>query len=64
MVINSVALLSFRVLGLLTQHDSVLNAPIAVSLGAIPGALSRYYLTVLFSQWLGAVRLTMGRWTI
>ncbi|QYO68833.1 fluoride efflux transporter CrcB [Leptolyngbya sp. 7M] len=26
----------------------------AVSLGAIPGALSRYYLTVVFSQWLGA----------
>jgi CrcB protein len=54
MVINSVVLLSFRVLGLLNQHDSALNAPIAVSLGAIPGALSRYYLTVLFSQWLGA----------
>jgi CrcB protein len=54
MVTNSFTLLSFNVLGLLTQHDSVLSAPLAVSLGAIPGALSRYYLTVLFSQWLGA----------
>jgi CrcB protein len=54
MVASSVALVSFRVLGLLTQPDSALNAPIAVSLGAIPGALSRYYLTVWFSQRFGA----------
>lgn len=47
-------ILSFGVLGLITQQDSGLNAPIAVGLGAIPGALSRYYLTVWFSQWLGA----------
>lgn len=40
-------------LGLQAQHDLTLSAPIAVSLGAIPGALSRYYLTVLFSHWLG-----------
>ncbi|PIG91672.1 fluoride efflux transporter CrcB [Gloeocapsopsis sp. IPPAS B-1203] len=30
-----------------------MSAPIAVGLGAIPGALSRYYLTVLCSQWFG-----------
>lgn len=29
------------------------RAPLAVSLGAIPGALSRYYLTLLFTRWLG-----------
>lgn len=32
---------------------SVVRAPIAISLGAIAGALSRYYLTVSFTQWLG-----------
>lgn len=26
---------------------------IAISLGAIPGALSRYYLTLLFAHWFG-----------
>jgi fluoride exporter len=54
MVISLITTFSFEMLGFLTQHNSALNAPIAVSLGAIPGALSRYYLTVLFSQWLGA----------
>jgi fluoride exporter len=29
------------------------RAAIAISLGAIPGALSRYYLTVLFARWFG-----------
>ena len=33
--------------------DSALRAAIAVSLGAIPGALSRYYLTLGFVRWLG-----------
>lgn len=33
--------------------DPVIRAPIAISLGAIPGALSRYYLTLLFARWLG-----------
>lgn len=33
--------------------DPALRAPLAVSLGAIPGALSRYYLTLGFSQWFG-----------
>lgn len=53
MVINPLTLIPFQVLGLWTQHDPALSTPIAVSLGAIPGALSRYYLTVLFSQWFG-----------
>lgn len=29
------------------------HAPILVALGAIPGALSRYYLTLLAAQWFG-----------
>jgi len=33
--------------------DSVIRAPLAVSLGAITGALSRYYLTIWFSQRFG-----------
>lgn len=38
----------------LGSTDPALRAPLAISLGAIPGALSRYYLTLGFSQWLGA----------
>lgn len=30
-----------------------LRSAIAISLGAIPGALSRYYLTLLFARWFG-----------
>ncbi|BAU15305.1 CrcB protein [Leptolyngbya sp. NIES-3755] len=30
-----------------------LRGAIAISLGAIPGALSRYYLTLLFARWFG-----------
>jgi CrcB protein len=33
--------------------DPALYAPLAISLGAIPGALSRYYLTLLCARWLG-----------
>lgn len=33
--------------------DQNLQAILAISLGAVPGALSRYYLTVLFAQWFG-----------
>ncbi|MBV6622536.1 MAG: fluoride efflux transporter CrcB [Rivularia sp. (in: Bacteria)] len=33
--------------------DINLRAPLAISLGAIAGALSRYYLTLAFSRWLG-----------
>lgn len=39
--------------GLLTSIDPAIRAPVAVSLGAIPGALSRYYMTVLSVQWFG-----------
>jgi CrcB protein len=42
-----------QVLGTLTSIDPNIRAPIAISLGAIPGALSRYYLTILFAKWLG-----------
>ncbi len=34
-------------------HDPVIRAPIAISLGAIAGALSRYYLTLWFTQRFG-----------
>ncbi len=33
--------------------EQSLQTPLAISLGAVPGALSRYYLTVLFAQWFG-----------
>lgn len=31
-----------------------LRIPLAISLGAVPGALSRYYLTLGFNHWFGA----------
>lgn len=34
--------------------DPAIRAPFAITLGAIPGALSRYYLTLWFSRWLGS----------
>ncbi|NJN38845.1 MAG: fluoride efflux transporter CrcB [Acaryochloridaceae cyanobacterium CSU_3_4] len=39
--------------GFLAAIDPAIRAPIAIILGAIPGALSRYYLTLLFGRWLG-----------
>lgn len=39
---------------LLLSINSALRVPITISSGAIPGALSRYYLTVLSVQWFGA----------
>ena len=42
-----------KVFDLLTAVNPAIRAPIAVSLGAIPGALSRYYLTILSAQWFG-----------
>ncbi|MBU7586334.1 MAG: fluoride efflux transporter CrcB [Nostoc sp. TH1S01] len=33
--------------------NSIIDVPLAISLGAIPGALSRYYLTILFGRWFG-----------
>jgi CrcB protein len=43
-----------KALNLLNSTDAAVRAPIAVSLGAIPGALSRYYITVWLGQWFGA----------
>ncbi|WP_370587971.1 fluoride efflux transporter CrcB [Trichocoleus sp. FACHB-591] len=40
-------------MGLLVFQDPAHRAPIAISLGAIVGALSRYYLTVWFTQRFG-----------
>ncbi|MBD2124424.1 fluoride efflux transporter CrcB [Trichocoleus sp. FACHB-262] len=40
-------------MGLLVFQDPALRTPIAISLGAIAGALSRYYLTVWFTQRFG-----------
>ncbi len=37
--------------GVFTEPE--IRAPLAITLGAIPGALSRYYLTRLFACWLG-----------
>lgn len=34
--------------------DPELRAPLAIGLGAIPGALARYYLTLLFDRWFGS----------
>lgn len=34
--------------------DPAIRAPFAITLGAIPGALSRYYLTLWFGRWLGS----------
>ncbi|PLZ99678.1 chromosome condensation protein CrcB [Fischerella thermalis CCMEE 5268] len=32
---------------------SATYVPLVISLGAVPGALSRYYLTLFFGRWLG-----------
>ncbi|MCU0535655.1 MAG: fluoride efflux transporter CrcB [Hydrococcus sp. Prado102] len=42
-----------KTFGLVFPTDSAIRAPLAISLGAIPGALSRYYLTLFFARWLG-----------
>lgn len=39
--------------GLLLLLPDGLSVPIAVGMGAIPGALGRYYLTLLCARWLG-----------
>jgi fluoride exporter len=41
-------------LGILASINPNIRAPIAIAFGAIPGALSRYYLTILFTKWLGS----------
>ncbi len=35
-------------------QDPNLRLPLAIALGAIPGALSRYYLTIGLARWLGS----------
>jgi CrcB protein len=42
-----------KTLGLVFPSDPLIRAPLAICLGAIPGALSRYYLTLLFARWFG-----------
>ena len=42
-----------KVLDAFASIDPNLRAPIAICLGAMPGALSRYYLTQLCAQWFG-----------
>ncbi|WP_448572382.1 fluoride efflux transporter CrcB [Trichothermofontia sp.] len=34
--------------------DIVIGIPLAIAIGAIPGALGRYYLTLWFTQYLGS----------
>lgn len=43
-----------NLLAALASTDPKWRAPLAVSLGAIPGALGRYYLGLLCTTWLGA----------
>jgi len=52
-LLNSVSVGLGKTLGLLVSVDPALRAPVAIALGAIPGALCRYYLTLLFARWLG-----------
>ncbi len=42
-----------KTLALFTSLDPNLRAPLAIALGAIPGALSRYYLSMLFMRLWG-----------
>lgn len=42
-----------KAMDLLASVDPVIRAPLAISFGAVPGALSRYYLTLLLARWLG-----------
>lgn len=42
-----------KALGVLNSVDPRIRVPLAISFGAIAGALSRYYLTLFFARWLG-----------
>ena len=42
-----------KLLSVFGAIDPNLRAPLAICLGAVPGALSRYYLTQLCAQWFG-----------
>jgi CrcB protein len=50
---NFLIALMHQLLEFLTNINPTVRAAIAVSLGAIPGALCRYYLSLYFGQWLG-----------
>ncbi len=43
-----------RLAEVLTTADPQLRAPIAIALGAVPGALSRHYLGLCVARWLGS----------
>jgi fluoride exporter len=42
-----------QILELLTSINPAIRSPIAVILGAVPGALCRYYISLYFGQWFG-----------
>lgn len=42
-----------KLFAIATRLDPNIRTPLAISLGAIPGALCRYYVTVLFTKWFG-----------
>lgn len=42
-----------KLLSVVSAVDGNLRSPLVISLGAIPGALCRYYITIYFAQWLG-----------
>ncbi len=52
-VLHNISAAFNKTLGVLHSSDPAIRAPIAICLGAIPGALSRYYITVWFGQWFG-----------
>jgi CrcB protein len=49
----TIVLVLFEGLGQVTQESSPLLAPLTISIGAIPGALGRYYFGKLLGDWLG-----------
>lgn len=56
-------LLLSQLIGLMSREPVAISIPIAVSLGAIPGALCRYFLAILLAQWLGS-RFPYGTFVI
>lgn len=52
-LLNSVWAGLSKILGLLISIDPAIRAPVAIALGAVPGALCRYYLNLWFTRWLG-----------
>ena len=55
-MLNGVLSYVFMELGKTQELQNIapaIHAPLLISLGAIPGALSRYYLTLLCARWFG-----------